>query len=252
MCELPEITPIPIPKAKDAAGWMRVVSKVKHSRWTMLVPLALVFVGSFQGSLVRALCLSLAVLIATWIFYDTELAKDKPAQRKWRTSEAFIVFVVLAVLIFWSSNILERLTQKTPQAQLPLPASLGAPQPPALTEAELRDFLSKCKNIGITGSLYGKSTFNRVKTDGFQCGIFAPGPENSFTDVETIAPKATKANDFKPPIPAIKVDKGAGNVEIKRANVGGGWGGIDGSGAKNLKVEDSKVAKPTPKEKPNN
>ena len=30
-----------------------------------------------------------------------------------------------------------------------------------------------------------------MRTDGFDCGILAPGPQSSFADVETVAPKET-------------------------------------------------------------
>lgn len=78
-----------------------LINRIKHPGWTMLVPLSLVFLGTFQGPLVRNLCLAAAALLSTWIFYGTELAKGSPEhsseQRKRRTGAAFIIFILVAV-----------------------------------------------------------------------------------------------------------------------------------------------------------
>lgn len=47
-----------------------------------------------------------------------------------------------------------------------------------------------CENgrIGIVGSAHGVNNFDGVTTVGADCGIIAPGTQNNFKNVETIAP----------------------------------------------------------------
>jgi hypothetical protein len=77
----------------------------------MLVPIALLFGGSFSGSIVRAICLIAAAFVSTWIFYDTELAKGSPPhssrKRKCLTGAALTIFILLALILFFGSNRFE-------------------------------------------------------------------------------------------------------------------------------------------------
>ncbi|MFI5058382.1 MAG: hypothetical protein ACHQLQ_09355 [Candidatus Acidiferrales bacterium] len=89
-----------------------IIDEIKHSRWAMLVPLALVFLGTFQGQLVRGLCLIAAVGVSIWILRDTELVKGNPEhspkKRNRRTLVACLVLALVAALLFLGSNRLDQ------------------------------------------------------------------------------------------------------------------------------------------------
>jgi hypothetical protein len=93
------------------------LSRFTHSRWTLLAPLGLTILASFSGSVVRAFCLLGALIISTWIVYDTEFAKGPEMARHTRnkrirrTVATSIVFAIVATCIFWGSNRIDTFAQ---------------------------------------------------------------------------------------------------------------------------------------------
>ena len=79
----------------------------------MLVPLALILLASFSGPIVRLLCVSAAVGVSIWIFYDTELAKGTDTARHsrpkriGRTVAAAVVLALVGGGVLWGSNRLQ-------------------------------------------------------------------------------------------------------------------------------------------------
>jgi|ERR1700730_11012495 len=112
------------------------IAKIQHSRWTVLGPIGLLFVGSLTGSLLRAGCLIAAVLISIWIFYDTELAKGSPEhsleQRRWRSGAAAVIFALIAVGAFIGADRVENWWSKQHKLETPNHQSdttLSTPKP---------------------------------------------------------------------------------------------------------------------------
>jgi hypothetical protein len=96
-----------------------LVQKLRHSRWTLLSPFPLVILATFGPVLVRGVCIAIALGIAIWIIRDTELIKGSPespiitkAGRGWRTGIAAVIFLGMALVIFWGCNRIEALIEK--------------------------------------------------------------------------------------------------------------------------------------------
>jgi hypothetical protein len=102
----------------EEKGFRKWVQKINNPRWGWLVSLALIFVGSFSGWIIRGFCLALALILGVIIFYDTEIAKGRPdsphskKKRLGRTGLAAAVMLVVAVFIFLGANRAETFAQQ--------------------------------------------------------------------------------------------------------------------------------------------
>jgi hypothetical protein len=75
----------------------KIWSELRHPGWGVVVTVIMAYLSTLGPELIRAICLVIAVVAATYTFYRTEFTK----KRRWLTAAAFLFFTAMGLVIFF-------------------------------------------------------------------------------------------------------------------------------------------------------